>query len=50
MVYVLINGSALCKISCDFTHALYDFEYIGTHPLVLASDSSLRKTLKVIRR
>ena len=25
-----------------------DLEYIGTHPLVIASDSSLRKTLKVI--
>ena len=43
------------KLSCDFTHALnmsYTILYIGfTHPLVLGSDdsdSSLRKTLKVI--
>ena len=52
MVHISINGSALCKISYDFTHALnmsYTFFYIGfTHPLVLASGSSLRKTLKVI--
>ena len=25
MVYVSINGSALRKISCDFTHVIYDF-------------------------
>ena len=48
MIHVSINGSTLHKISCDFTHVVYDFEYIGTHPLVSASDSSLRKTLKVI--
>ena len=42
----MILCTAVCKISCDFTHVVYDFENIGTLPLSYMLLTLLRLTTK----